>query len=100
MATKVTEMDRWQAARPFMTEAERAKVVALIGLQHRLLAIRDEIGEVIGQSKAARGEFNNYTKGWLTAFATDTDQSGSINSLIDTFVGKYVDEDGTPWKDE
>ncbi len=95
-----TPMDRFQSARPFMTETERLKVNDLIRLQHRLLEIRDEIGAVVGRGHGqAAKEFSGYTKGWLTAFATDPDQSGSINSLIDCFVGKYVDEDGEPWKD-
>lgn len=68
-------------------------------LSATLREARDEIGKAVGRSEAS-SEFDNYTKGWLTSFADDIDQSGSVESLIDTIASKYVDEDGESWKDE
>jgi hypothetical protein len=87
---------RIRKALPLMTAKQRNKVIELLDLQALLLEVRDKIGEVVGRNNH---EYNGYTKGWLTAFASDADQSGSIVGLIDSIISEYVDEDGKVWED-
>jgi hypothetical protein len=83
-----------------MPQKDCYKVTKLLNLQKQLLWVGFRVGEVLGRSTSqAYAEYKNYTKGWLRAFANDLDQSGSIASLIDSIIGKYVDEDGVVWKD-
>lgn len=78
---------------PFMKPAQIKQVEALLKLQSKLLDLRDEIKTTVGRGDL-KTEYDNYTNFWLTAFATDVAQLGSLASLIDGIIGEYVDDEG------
>lgn len=81
-----------------VTGADRQLLQDLRKIQMDLNMVRLRLKEAVKRTRA-KEEYEAYTDGWLTAFCTDPDQPGSIESLMDTIASKYVDEDGKPWED-
>lgn len=93
------QADRLSIVARHMPRSAVQKVEELAKLQVDLRMLNTRIGEVMGRMKLS-SEYRNYTKGWLTSFAFDPDQSGSIESLIEGIISKYVDEDNQPWDED
>lgn len=85
------------STRKLMSHMDIRRIDDLEECAKDLEMVRDRVRKAVAHTQAMP-EFRHYTEGWLTAFCSDLDQSGSIASLISCITDKYVDEDGEPWE--